>query len=391
MMKIPPETCCGCSACSAVCPVNAIAMTENSKGFYSPVIDAEKCIGCGLCAQTCPELNDESLSNKPLCALSLIIKSDADRIQSTSGGAFTVLSDGIFALSGIVFGTVYDDTFKAMIVQGDNAVIRNKMRGSKYVESDVGQSYCECAEALKKKTPVLFTGTPCQIGGLVSFLRKRNVNMEQLYTCQIVCHGTPSPMIFRDHLNHIQTRRKQKIEYYYHRPKNFGWHEHNEMVCYVGGKKESQSKISQNHKDLFYSGYSLRECCFQCRYAGKPGYADFTIGDFWGAEFVIPELDDNKGISILLINSEKGMDFFRSVCKDSALVKEIQIDDALKYNHTKPSRKPKDYDVFWDDYKELCFQQIVEKYAKDKMPDNFVYYCKKWMRRALVKLKLIGY
>ena len=390
-MITPPKTCCGCSACAAICPVHAIWMTEDHRGFYTPIVDAETCIECGLCSKTCPELSTDGFSSKPISAFALKIKSEKDRSDSTSGGAFTVLSDRILALGGVVFGTVYDESFKAKIVSAQNAEQRNRMRGSKYVESDVGDSYRECSEALKKNIPVLFSGTPCQIAGLVKYLLNANVSREHLFTCQVVCHGTPSPLVFRDHLNNIQARRKRKITDYYHRPKIWGWHEHNEMACYDGGKRESQTKLSQNHKDLFYLGYSLRESCFSCKYAGKPGYADFSIGDFWGVEHLAPEMDDNKGTSILLINSEKGQKLLSAIPEEQFTAKAIDVDDALKYNHIHPSRKPEDYEQFWDDYKDMSFSQIAEKYARDKMPDNLVYIGKKWLRRIMVKLHIMGY
>ena len=390
-MNIPPKTCCGCSACAAICPKHAIEMQIDAKGFYSPKVNNDKCVGCGLCTNTCPELNSTETADRPLCAVALKIKSETDRKDSTSGGAFTALSDAVFALGGVVYGTLYDESFKAIIKRADNEVDRNRMRGSKYVESDVGNSYVDCSEMLRRRIPVLFSGTPCQIAGLVRFLNNARVSTEQLYTCQIVCHGTPSPLVFHDHLKNIENKRKQKIEHYYHRPKIWGWHEHNEMVCYFGGKKESQSKLSQNHKDLFYLGYSLRESCFQCKYAGLPGLADFTIGDFWGVEHISPEMDDNKGTSILLINSQKGGNLFSTIEHDRVIKLNINVDDALRYNHIHPSKKPKDYEEFWADYSRLSFSQIAEKYAKDRMPDNLIYIGKKWLRRVLVKLHLIGY
>lgn len=390
-MNIPPKSCCGCSACAAICPVQAIKMTKDPQGFYLPEINSEKCIKCNLCLKTCPECNNEVITKKPLKAIALIINSESDRIKSTSGGAFTALSNYLFEMHGAVFGTVYDETFKAIIICAQDKEQRDRMRGSKYVESSSENSYAECSELLRKNVPVLFTGTPCQIAGLVRFLDNDHVCTDQLYTCQIVCHGTPSPRVFRDHLNNIQLKRKKKIEKYYHRPKIWGWHEHNEMVCYHGGKKESQSKISQDHKELFYLGYSLRESCFQCKYAGNPGYSDFTIGDFWGVEFIAPEMDDNKGTSILLINSEKGNRLFTAINKDNLKIEEINVDDALKYNHVHPSKKPTDYDNFWNDYNNTDFSKVVKKYAKDKMPDNIIYYAKKWVRRILVKMHLIGY
>ncbi len=391
MIDIPAKSCCGCTACMAICPIHAIKMIENLKGFYSPEVDTENCIGCGLCFKTCPEYSIDVLSSKPLSAWALKCKSETDRNNSTSGGAFTILSDKILNLGGIVFGTIYNESLKAIIICADREKIRNRMRGSKYVESDVGNCFLECSEALKKKIIVLFTGTPCQIAGLVRYLENAHVSTEYLYTCQIICHGTPSPMVFRDHLTNIQNIRKKTIKYYYNRPKTWGWHEHNEMICYSDGECESQSKLSQNHKDLFYSGYSLRECCFQCKYAGNTGYADFTIGDFWGIEYIAPELDDNKGTSILLINNEKGKKLFTTINKEYIKVQEINIDDALKYNHTHPSRKPKDYESFWNDYKVMTFPQITKKYVKDKMPDNLIYIGKKWLRRLLVRMHFIGY
>ena len=390
-MNTPSENCCGCSACKQICPVQAIKMQENEKGFYAPIIDSDKCINCGQCVKVCPQENELKVPDRPIRSVAIKSISDEIRKRSTSGGAFTILSDWILSKNGLIFGTVYDDAFKATIVQADNAEDRNRMRGSKYVESDVSNSFFECSIALQQKKYVLFTGTPCQIAGLNNYLNSKEIDKEYLITCQIVCHGVPSPRLFADHIQHLQTTYKQQIVEYYHRPKVWGWHEHNEMACFQNGKKVHQSKASQNHKDLFYSGYSLRECCFTCKYAGNCGTADVTIGDFWGIEHIMPELDNNDGTSILLINTEKGDNMLKQIPDEVAVIKDIRIDDALRYNHIHPSKKPAMYEQFWNEYNKIGFRAIARKYASDKYPYKIIYYGKKWLRRALVKLRIIGY
>lgn len=390
-MIVPVNNCTGCSLCYSICPVSAISMKPDSKGFYLPSVDAQKCIKCEICYKNCPRIKQTVEEKRPLSSVALQMKDETRRRKSTSGGAFQVLADFIRKKNGYVAGVIFDKNHKAIHTLSNEANIIEQMSGSKYVESDMGRVIYDVAECLKKGNPVLFSGTPCQVDAVIKYMDIKSIAADNLFTCQIVCHGTPSPLVFEDHLKHIEIRRKKRIKKYICRYKKYGWHEHNETVFFEDNTIESQSKITQNHKDLFYSGYSLRESCFVCDYAGKCGNADFMIGDFWGIEKIKPEIDDNKGTSILLVNSCKAKRLINSLSNKDIVLVDIPIEQSLQYNHNKPSQKPSEYNQFWDDYLVMSFSDIVRKYAKDRMPNNIVYYLKKWIRRFLVKLHIVNY
>ncbi|MBE5756514.1 MAG: 4Fe-4S dicluster domain-containing protein [Clostridiales bacterium] len=385
MIDTLKEKCFGCSACLNICPVNAISMVQNNEGFLEPLVDKEKCINCERCLKICPA-NQLYLKNSKEKAFAVIHKDNVVRANSVSGGAFTALSDAIFEKNGIVYGVVYDNLY-AKHVRAENSIERDKMRGSKYVQSDLTNTFNSIKDDLVKDTFVLFVGTSCQVDGLVRFLGENSVDTSKLYTVEIVCHGVPSPLIFKEHLNYLEKKNGKKIIAYKNRSKVKGWHEHNEEITYENNKKEWKTKSAQNFKDIFYKNLILRKSCYSCPYAGKMGIADIAIGDFWGVQHILPKIDDNKGVSILLTSSIKGEELFESI-KEEVLYYQVDNEKALIYNHNKPCKVPATRELFWKDYNKFGYDYVAKKYANDTFLGRIKFYIKTRLRRILVKLNL---
>lgn len=385
MIITSSEKCVGCGACKEICPKSAITMIADREGFLRPSIEDSLCVECGLCKKVCPA-ESPCLNSNQQKAFALKHRQENVRKKCTSGGAFTAISDTILSDGGIVYGVVYDENFRAVHARAEDAEARNKMCGSKYVQSDPGDTYMQVAQDLQNGKTVLYSGTSCQVDGLNHYLHCKKANIEKLITIGLVCHGVPSPKLWLDHIENIQRKRSKKIAHYENRAKVRGWHEHNECITYEDGKKEYYSKLSQNHKDLFYGHYIIRPACSVCAYAADPSAADITIADFWGVEYVMPQVDDNRGVSLVLCNSEKGSALVQSL-KDVTLW-EVERDIALNHNHRKPCKPNPRRKEFWADYEVYGYHYVCAKYAKDNFLGRIRYSCKKRLRAVLVKLKL---
>lgn len=365
MIITEKNNCTGCTACEKICPLNAITMLPDEEGFLYPVIDTNKCVECGKCKATCPsnknvvdELVEQAIEPKVYAAR---IKNEEIRSISTSGGAFSAIAENVLKSEGVIYGAKFDMGFKVIHARAENADEYGKFRGSKYVQSELGGTFNQVKKDLLEEKKVLFTGTPCQVAGLYAFLGNGETR-KNLLTCEIVCHGVPSPLMWKEHLVLIEKEKKSKIIDYKNRSKVAGWNCHNEHFFLENGKSEYKTKLSQNHKDLFYSHYIIRPVCHECKYAGFPRVADFSIADFWGIENIMPDFYDNKGTSMIVINTEKGVSQFEEL-KTSFDYRESDVNDAFKNNHKKPSRRNVKREQFWNDYKAKGYLYVVRKYA----------------------------
>ena len=365
MIITEKSNCVGCTACEKICPLNAIRMLPDEEGFLYPVIDTDKCVDCGKCKDICPsnrnvvdELIEEAIEPKVYAAK---IKDEKIRGISTSGGAFSAIAENVLKNKGIIYGAKFDPDFKVVHGRAENADEYGKFRGSKYVQSELGETFNQVKNDLLEERKVLFSGTPCQVAGLYAFLGNTE-SRKNLLTCEIICHGAPSPLMWKEHLALIEKEKKSKIIDYKNRSKVAGWNCHNEHFFLENGKSEYKTKLSQNHKDLFYSHYIIRPVCHQCEYAGFPRVADFSIADFWGIENIMPDFYDNKGTSMIVINTQKALDKFEEI-KTSFDYRESNVVDAFKNNHKKPSRRNAKREQFWNDYKSKGYLYVVRKYA----------------------------
>lgn len=387
MFNVNVDSCFGCTACQSICPNSSIVMRENAEGYLFPEINYDTCLQCGLCKNVCPAINLYNNEKEWIDVIALQHKDLAVRKNSASGGAFTAISDLIIEEKGVVYGVVYNGNFVAEHIRAETKEIRDKMRGSKYVQSNLSGIFTQVKNDLVGKRKVLFVGTSCEVDGLLRYLKAKSINTDSLFTIEIICHGAPSPKIWQEHLAYLSKKRGKKIVGYINRSKVKGWHEHNEEIEYDDGTKEWKTKSSQNFKDLFYKNLILKESCYQCPYAGKLNCADFAIGDFWGCEKIKPEIDDNKGTSILIVNSEKGKNLMERA-QEAIFCWSIADQKTLEYNHNRPSKRPNNRECFWLDYEKQGYTFVVQKYAEDTTKGRIKHFLKTRLRRILVKLHL---
>ena len=356
------EDCCGCTACESICPERAITMKPDKEGFLYPEINQGLCIDCNLCRSVCPIQNRLVLSDRLHDPRVFAVKHKKEqvRMSSASGGAYTAISDYILKSSGVVYGAEFDDDFCVRHNRATNAEVRNKFKGSKYIQSDTRGIFKQIEEDLIKGNNVLFTGTACQVAGLRKFLEAKQVKTNKLTTNDIICHGVPSPLLWQGYLNFIQ--KKNKLKSYTFRYKQKGWHGYNVKTEFTNGKLKINTPDIKVFANLFSSDLALRPCCYYCCFANLQRPSDILIGDFWGIEKTMPEFDDNKGVSLVLINSQKGEEIFQEI-KNELIVRESNIKDCLQRNLQYPTKKREEREQFWQDYYKYGFEYIAQKYA----------------------------
>ena len=336
--------CCGCSACAIKCPKHCISMQADNEGFLYPEINKEDCIDCGLCEKVCHELHPYE-QRKPLNVYAAINKDEEIRLKSSSGGIFYLLAEKTIAEGGVVFGARFDEDWQVVIDYAETMEGIKPFMGSKYLQARTTTAFKDAEAFLKQGRKVLFSGSPCQIAGLHHYLRKEYDN---LTTVDFVCHGVPSPKVWQRYLDEVVTSGKQAINDVKFRNKSNGWKKFNFVLSY-NQEKQSHSLISwhqQNHyMRAFLSDMILRPSCHECRAKQGSSHSDITIADFWGIHIEMPEMDDDKGTGLLLVNTEKGR---QTLDWSKVTKKESSIEVASKYNGglssiTKPHPKRTDF------------------------------------------------
>ena len=367
------EDCCGCTACANICPQSAIKMRPDGLGFLYPVIDEAKCIKCGLCIKVCSfnKNYDKSLNLQVPDVYAIQHKSKKEIEKSQSGAAFIVFSDYILNNDGIVYGVGYTEHFKVVHKRAKNKAERDEFRGSKYVQSDLNFILKKVKKDLKENKYVLFTGTPCQTAALRSYLLQSKVNTEKLFVIDLVCHGVPSPQLWNDYLVYLERKNKAKITKVNFRDKKFGWASHRESF-----------QFNDTYTYLFYQHIMLRKSCGNCYFANLQRPSDITIGDYWGIEKIRPELrKENKGVSLVLINTEKGKKLFNEVKMNINYIN-TDINDCLQPNLKKPTTLHPKCEFFEKDYINYGFEYVKKRYS-----DNlFKYIFKLYLNIFKVKL-----
>ena len=349
--------CCGCTACVSACPKNCISMSADREGFLYPVVDSVKCIDCGLCEKVCPVLHPVNNETEPL-VYAAINNNEAVRMQSSSGGIFTLIAEHVLERGGVVFGACFDSDWNVVHDYTDTKEGLARFRGSKYVQSNVGNSFNQVKVFLDSGREVLFSGTPCQVAGLKNYLRKSYSN---LLTIDLVCHGVPSPEVWRkylqetirkaygiknnkavvnpgDYISDISFRAKER------RKKKF-----NVKIIYRDGKMEMMPFFENPYMNVFLSDLSLRPSCYACPAKLHNVQSDITLADFWGVNRIKPAIDDDKGCGLILIHSKEKLDFLFSA--DCKLFKQ-QLVSVDKYNPNILSsvNKPVNRKFFWAVY-----------------------------------------
>lgn len=354
------EACYGCTACEKICPTGAIQMLEDEEGFFYPVIDEKKCIGCNLCKKACQALNHDPIQNDSQEYYAVKLRDEEERMKSRSGGIFFSLANRILKEKGTVYGAAFDEELKVNHIRATTEAEVNACRGSKYVQSNLKEVFKQVEVDLKSGAKVLFSGTSCQVEGLRKYLNlKSDINQENLYLCDIVCHGTPSPKIYQDYLKFVREKHKKEIKSFDFRNKNFGWRGHVETI-----KFEDGSEVTQDYfKNIFYSNYILRPSCYTCQHTSLDRVADITIADCWGIENVNKDWDDNKGVSLVILNTKKGKELFKNVSEEIDCIS-VDIQKCMQPNLKHPTQKPENRQSFWNLYEKKGIKRIINKYGK---------------------------
>lgn len=300
------HNCCGCGACANRCPKQCITMQEDKEGFLYPQVFISDCIDCGLCEKVCHELHpfEEYFPTKVLAAIN---KKEEVRLASSSGGIFSLLAEKFIREGGVVFGANFDDNWQVKLGYTEFKDGISKFRGSKYVQARTDTAYSDCERFLKENRFVLFSGTPCQIAGLKHFLRKEYDN---LLTVDFVCHGTPSPKVWKRYLDEtIDAINRQIQSVRFRDKKDEGWKKfrlalefENEGDTFIVSVPNSENAYMR----AFLSNLDLRPSCHDCKAKSGRSGSDITLGDFWGVQNYYPEIDDNKGTSLVMIHTPKG-------------------------------------------------------------------------------------
>ena len=365
------QNCTGCGACFNICPKNSIIMQSDEYGFYKPVIDEDKCIDCGLCEKVCP-LDNHKSQNIERPQVYAFQNSDEETLyKCASGGAFAKLAKYVIEQGGIVYGVVYDGNMVVCHSRTDNLTDLEKMYSSKYVQSDTRNTFKQAKEDIEESKLVLFSGTPCQIAGLKSYLQK---DYENLLTVDLVCHGVPSPLVFEKYKQEFMAKLPKGEKYINinFRSKIEGW----SPKLITTTTTTTTTTTHANHDDYmraFLSNLSINTSCLNCQFNKLPRIADLSIADFWGVNDYDESLNDEKGISLVLINSKKGREFFDKNNQE-CLTKEIPLEYAIKYNkNICGSSKPhENRTLFLNDIVKNTLNKCVKKY--DTKPLHITLY-----------------
>lgn len=362
MIKITnPKDCCGCTACVSICAHDAITMEPDALGFLYPKVDESKCVDCELCEKVC-QFNDNydcSLNLAEPIAYAARHKDINEVMKSRSGAAFAAISDYILEKGGVVYGAGYKDHFRVAHKRATTKVERDEFRGSKYVQSDLNGVFRQVKVDLKNGLTILFSGTPCQTSGLNAYVGKKL--RDNLVLVDIVCHGVPSPYIWRDYIKYIEDKNNSKIsEIDFRNKKKYGWQAHIESYFFENGK-DIQSDVFTR---IFYKSIMLRHSCEVCYYTNTKRPSDITLADYWGWENnVLGMNDDDKGISLAIINSNLGANVFERSAQQLN-VKRVDINNSLQPNLQHPTIIHPLRKKFEDDYYEQGMRYIMFRYGE---------------------------
>ncbi|OPX45529.1 NAD(P)H-quinone oxidoreductase subunit I [Ruminiclostridium hungatei] len=321
--------CFGCAACVQVCPSGAIAFPQDSEGFRYPEIDAGRCTDCGLCRKSCPIFKDiKSQAASFPQVYAMWSKDENIRSTSTSGGVFTVLAKHVLSKGGVVFGAAFDENLRVAHTGVYDQEQLWRLQGSKYAQSVTGDTFKEVKALLQAGKTVLYSGTPCQTGGLYSYLGKDH---KLLYTCDCVCHGVPSPLVFELYKSHLEKIYASEIQSFNFRNKSAGWKNYNIKVDFKNGRQHRTDFKADPYMRGFTGNMYLRPSCHGCRYASVQRQSDITLADFWGVARFDPGLDDDKGTSLILVNSPAGLELLEA-CGDELTIHKADLPAAAREN-----------------------------------------------------------
>jgi len=355
------HNCDGCTACYSICPKNAIEMKPDAFGFLYPRVNLENCIDCGLCTKVCPliNINNEMNEQVPLC-FAARHKKKGELLKSRSGAVFKAIGDYVLKNNGVVYGAAFDKTWYVRHIRVDGPKELDVLRGSKYVQSDMRGIFPKVYSDLQAGLLVCFSGTPCQCAGLRSYLKLKKVDITRLLCVDIVCHGVPSPFLWKDYVSWVQKKYKDEIIAINMRDKTIvGWNGHEESFQLSKAKKI----YKHSFRVLYHTELITRKSCYRCNFANLNRPSDLTLADFWNFRKVVPNLNnDNKGISQVLVNTKKGKKLLDAILSDITLIPtDLQISKQYNMEHSTP--EPTGRDDAENFYHANGFKSFMKKYG----------------------------
>ena len=359
------KLCTGCGACAASCANHAITMETDEEGFLLPTINSETCTDCELCKRVCPvnpEHPKDQCNGEPIQVLAAWHFDDETRRQSSSGGVFTALAQNILNRDGVVVGAAFDEKLVVRHILIESSDELHRLRGSKYIQSEVSvELYQRIRKELQLERLVLFSGTPCQVSGLRSYLQKE---YDGLYCCDLVCHGTPSALVWKKYLEYRQDQ-GFNISQVSFRDKRNGWRRSGPAIklAFSDGSSRSYNTWDDPFTILFLKDISFRMACYSCRFAKKERSGDLTLGDFWGISNFHPEYDrEDKGTSLVLVNSARGKKILMT-CKDNLFLGKSELSNAIPGNPMlkRPAKMVPERHFFYKDLRK-GFKYVTFKY-----------------------------
>lgn len=355
--------CYGCALCTNLCPVKAIEMTADDEGFLYPHIDENQCIDCGICVKNCPYTVETHYKNKEQPEYYVAKHSSKEvLLRSASGGAFTALSDVILEMGGVVYGADFDEDFTVRHQRADTVVKRDRLRTSKYVQSDITHIYESMQKDLEEGRTVLFTGTPCQNAGIKAYFESKNL-AKNLHLCDLFCHSVPSPLIWKEFLN-ILTKKYGAVAAINFRSKNLPWSRPNcRQAFYFTTDSDGREHADNRFLRLFMEeGTIARPSCEVCQFTDTQRTGDITIGDYWGIEKYDTAWHDPLGVSLILASTPKGKELLDK-CGGQLLYEQRPKEEALTEQPRlrRPGKFPPQRDEFWQDYKRHGLEYLLEK------------------------------
>lgn len=349
--------CCGCTACVQSCPVHCISLLEDNEGFVYPKVDKDLCINCNRCERTCPILNPER-QQIPQCVYAAKNKNEEQRKLSSSGGVFIPLAERIIENHGVVFGARFDDNWEVEHSYAETKEELKTLMRSKYVQSRIGNSYLKVEEFLKKGRDVLFVGTSCQIAGLKKFLGK---DYDNLLSVDFICHGVPSLAVWRKHLYEIKVKNIVSINFREKTNDDFSWRKFGLQIIGSSGQLYSKSLEQDTYLRGFLADLYLRPSCYDCPAKGGKSHSDITMADYWGVHTTFPEWNDNRGVSLAIVNSDKGENIFKNI-SSRLYYKEITVQDIHTANESyfKSPKRPHASERFWKQFPIMSLKENVD-------------------------------
>lgn len=367
------QQCVGCAACEQICPVNAITMKKDREGFIYPFVEKTSCVNCNTCESVCPVLRAEKEKAKPVITYAAWNRNEIERLNSSSGGIFSMLARYILQNDGVVFGAAFsEDHYSINHIYIEKEEELNRIQQSKYVQSSIGinKTYRNVKCFLREGRLVLFSGTPCQVEGLIRYLDEYFPN---LYTVDVICHGVPSPLIWEKYLKRLEAKVGSTTKEVSFRNKEKGWNDYSLKMTFANGKQYRELAGDDPYLRCFMLNYSLRPSCYTCHFKKENRSADITLGDFWGVEIVFPSMSDGKGCSLVILHSQKGKELWSRI-EDATENNLTSLAQASRFNPNfyRSEVMPKRREAFFKDcLSAKNIEKAMYKYIKYASSDRY--------------------